>query len=166
MVFLETMLESRFNPLVALARAGTMGLAGLVNKFNAEAELLDDLVSVDNATLRTPIPDPFRTITGPLRLTRCVYVQRMIYAISTVAGLQRERNWLIEQFQQLARVKRIRVTFVSGDVHCGAVGVLKTLAKGKHSVPVPPAQDYRYMVNVVSSTCLVLPTAPFLTQMM
>jgi len=44
MVFLETALESKFNPLVALGRNGTMGLSGFVNKFNAEAELLDDLV--------------------------------------------------------------------------------------------------------------------------
>jgi hypothetical protein len=44
MVFLETALESKYNPLVALGRAGSLGLAGFVNKFNAEAELLDDLV--------------------------------------------------------------------------------------------------------------------------
>lgn len=44
MVFLEQALESKFNPLVALGRNGTMGLSGFVNKFNAEAELLDDLV--------------------------------------------------------------------------------------------------------------------------
>ena len=45
MVFLETALESKFNPLVAMGRNGTLGLSGFVNKFNAEAELLDDLVS-------------------------------------------------------------------------------------------------------------------------
>jgi hypothetical protein len=44
MVFLEKALESNFNPLVALGRTGTMGLSGFVNKFNQEAELLDDLV--------------------------------------------------------------------------------------------------------------------------
>lgn len=48
MVFLETALESKFNPLVALGRSGAMGFAGLVNKFNAEAELLDDLVGYAN----------------------------------------------------------------------------------------------------------------------
>ena len=46
MVFLETALESKLNPLVALGRAGSMGLSGFVNKFNADAELLDDLVCV------------------------------------------------------------------------------------------------------------------------
>jgi hypothetical protein len=43
MVFLESALESKFNPLVALGRNGTLGLSGFVNKFNADAELLDDL---------------------------------------------------------------------------------------------------------------------------
>lgn len=45
MVFLETALESKFNPLLVLGRAGSLGLSGFVNKFNDEAELLDDLVS-------------------------------------------------------------------------------------------------------------------------
>jgi hypothetical protein len=44
MVFLENALSSRFNPLVALGRKGSLGLSSFVNKFNAEAELLDDLV--------------------------------------------------------------------------------------------------------------------------
>ena len=45
MVFLETALDSKLNPLVALGRNGSLGLSGFVNKFNADAELLDDLVS-------------------------------------------------------------------------------------------------------------------------
>lgn len=44
MVFLETALESKLNPLVALGKSGSLGLSGFVNKFNADAELLDDLV--------------------------------------------------------------------------------------------------------------------------
>ena len=44
MVFLEAALECKYNPLVALGRNGSLGLSGFVNKFNAEAELLDDLV--------------------------------------------------------------------------------------------------------------------------
>lgn len=47
MVFLETALASKFNPLVALGRTGSLGLTGMVNKFNAEAELLDDLVWIN-----------------------------------------------------------------------------------------------------------------------
>ncbi len=44
MVFLETALDSKLNPLVALGRNGSLGMSGFVNKFNADAELLDDLV--------------------------------------------------------------------------------------------------------------------------
>jgi len=40
---LETALESRFNPLLILGRSGSLGLGSFVNKFNADAELLDDL---------------------------------------------------------------------------------------------------------------------------
>ncbi|KAF9566336.1 hypothetical protein CPC08DRAFT_628649 [Agrocybe pediades] len=121
MVFLETALESKFNPLVALGRNGTMGLSGFVNKFNAEAELLDDLN--DHWTARSH---------------------------------KKERNWLIEQLQNFAKIKRIRVTFLSGDVHCAAVGVLKTL-KTKNRPEVPPRQDFRYMVNVVTSAIVNTP---------
>lgn len=39
---MESFLDSKLNPLVALGKRGT--LKGFVNKFNAEAELLDDLV--------------------------------------------------------------------------------------------------------------------------
>lgn len=46
MVFLESALDSKYNPLVVLGRNGALGLSGFVNKFNAEAELLDDLVSL------------------------------------------------------------------------------------------------------------------------
>lgn len=46
MVFLETVLESKLNPLVALGKKGSLGMSGIVNKFNADAELLDDLASI------------------------------------------------------------------------------------------------------------------------
>ncbi|KIM49433.1 hypothetical protein M413DRAFT_438618 [Hebeloma cylindrosporum] len=121
MVFLETALESKFNPLVALGRSGSLGLSGFVNKFNAEAELLDDLN--DHWTAR---------------------------------GHKKERNWFIEQLQNFARVKRIRVTFISGDVHCAAVGVLKTL-KTKTRPELSPLEDHRYMVNVVTSAIVNTP---------
>ena len=44
MTFLESFLDSKLNPLVTLGRKGAMGMSSFVNKFNAEAELLDDLV--------------------------------------------------------------------------------------------------------------------------
>jgi hypothetical protein len=43
------------------------------------------------------------------------------------------------------------VTFVTGDVHCAAVGVFKTLAAGKKGLVTPPEQDYRYMLDITSS---------------
>lgn len=44
MVFMESVLDSKLNPLTAIARSG-QALTGFVNKFNGEAELLDDLVN-------------------------------------------------------------------------------------------------------------------------
>ncbi|GLB35393.1 hypothetical protein LshimejAT787_0209580 [Lyophyllum shimeji] len=121
MVFLEAALESKLNPLVALGRTGTLGLSGFVNKFNADAELLDDLN--DHWTSRSH---------------------------------KKERNWFIEQLQLLASRQRLRVTFVSGDVHCAAVGILKTLqAKGKSDLS--PAIDHRYMLNIVTSAIVNTP---------
>ncbi|KAF6764847.1 hypothetical protein DFP72DRAFT_985955 [Ephemerocybe angulata] len=121
MVFLEQALESKFNPLVALGRNGTMGLSGFVNKFNAEAELLDDLN--DHWTARSH---------------------------------KRERNWFIAQLQIFAKARGIRVTFVSGDVHCAAVGILKTL-KSKNTPEIKPENDHRYMLNVTSSAIVNTP---------
>ena len=71
MVFLESALESKFNPLVHLGRKGTFGLSGFVNKFNAEAELLDDLVSCAHPVApRTCLIKFLRMITGRLEATR------------------------------------------------------------------------------------------------
>ena len=42
---METLLDSKFNPLVILSKRGTVKMSGFVNKFNADAELADDLVS-------------------------------------------------------------------------------------------------------------------------
>ena len=53
--------------------------------------------------------------------------------------MQTERNWFIQQLQALAQAKYTRITFLSGDVHCAAVGVLKTRIKGKKN-DVPPDQ--------------------------
>ncbi|KAG6821078.1 hypothetical protein H0H93_007237 [Arthromyces matolae] len=115
MVFLESALESKLNPLVALGRTGSLGLSGFVNKFNAEAELLDDLNDHWTAKIH-----------------------------------KKERNYFIQRLQDFALRKRKRVTFLSGDVHCAAVGILKTLrTKGRQELT--PPMDYRYMVNIVTS---------------
>lgn len=51
----------------------------------------------------------------------------------------------------MARDQGIRVTFVTGDVHCAAVGLFKTLVPGKKASPISPEQDYRYMLDVTTS---------------
>lgn len=70
---------------------------------------------------------------------------------------QQERNWLVQQFQRLAQLKTMRVTFLSGDVHCAAVGVFETLQRGAGLLDVPPSQDYRYMLNIVTSAIVNTP---------
>ncbi|KAI0253869.1 hypothetical protein BJV78DRAFT_1189908 [Lactifluus subvellereus] len=128
MVFLESILASKLNPLVTLGRSGSLGLKGFVNKFNADAELLDDLN--DHWTSKYH---------------------------------KAERNWFIGQLQLFAQHRKIRITFLSGDVHCAAVGVLKTLQKGKRLPALAPASDHRYMLNVVTSTFLPRPPIGALT---
>jgi hypothetical protein len=59
MVFLESALDSKFNPLIHLGRKGSFGLSGFVNKFNAEAELLDDLVSHAHLIRGEPVAHRF-----------------------------------------------------------------------------------------------------------
>ncbi|KAI1788498.1 hypothetical protein LXA43DRAFT_894527 [Ganoderma leucocontextum] len=122
MVFLETALDSKLNPFVALGRNGSLGLSGFVNKFNADAELLDDLN--DHWTAKSH---------------------------------KRERNWFIVELQKYAKATHARVSFVSGDVHCAAVGMLKTFVKEKKRGEVPPALDHRYMLNIVSSAIVNTP---------
>ena len=58
---------------------------------------------------------------------------------------------MILELQKYAKAQHARVSIVSGDVHCAAVGVLKTLVKGKNAHDVPPPLDHRYMLNVVTS---------------
>ncbi|KIY51015.1 hypothetical protein FISHEDRAFT_37727 [Fistulina hepatica ATCC 64428] len=121
LVFLENALGSKLNPLVALGRAGSLGLSGFVNKFNAEAELLDDLN--DHWTARSH---------------------------------KKERNEFVRQLQAFALTRATRITFITGDVHCAAVGLFHTL-KGKGRPDIEPAKDHRYMINVTTSAIVNTP---------
>ena len=88
-------------------------------------------------------------ITGLRNRTRYDVVQ-VLSGQWILSSPQEERNWFIGQLQAFAKDKRARVTFLSGDVHCAAVGVLKSRIKGrKHGLP--PTMDFRYMLNVVTS---------------
>ncbi|CCO27778.1 putative protein YGR266W [Rhizoctonia solani AG-1 IB] len=76
----------------------------------------------------------------------------------TAKSHKRERNWFIEQVQAFAKARRIRVTFLSGDVHCAAVGYFKTLVRGGGKAPaIDPLGDHRYMLNVVTSAIVNTP---------
>ena len=65
--------------------------------------------------------------------------------------------------QKYAKAVHARVSFISGDVHCAAVGMLKTFVKEKKKGDVPPGLDYRYMLNIVSSMFLPHLTADILS---
>jgi hypothetical protein len=49
---IETILGGKFSPLALLGKTKALGMGGLVNNFNKEAELLDDLN--DHWTVRSP----------------------------------------------------------------------------------------------------------------
>lgn len=64
-----------------------------------------------------------------------------------------ERNWFIQELQEVAAEKSVRVTILGGDVHLGAVGQFystKTLGVAKD-------RDHRYMPNVISSAIVNTP---------
>ena len=57
---------------------------------------------------------------------------------------KRERNWLIEELQELALEKSVRITILGGDVHLAAVGQFYSNKK----LGLPKDRDHRYMPNV------------------
>ncbi len=83
-----------------------------------------------------------------------------------------ERNWFIQELQEIAAEKSVRVTILgrvvanerclrlsltdcqySGDVHMAAVGQFFSNPKLK----IPKDQDHRYMANVISSAIVNAP---------
>jgi hypothetical protein len=64
---------------------------------------------------------------------------------------QDERNNFVLQMQNYALRNYKRITFLSGDVHCAAVGLFKTLIREKKQPDVEPPLDHRYMLNIVTS---------------
>lgn len=64
-----------------------------------------------------------------------------------------ERNWFIQELQELAASKSVRITILGGDVHLGAVGQFYT----KKKLGIPKDRDHRYMPNVVSSAIVNTP---------
>ncbi|KAK5116294.1 hypothetical protein LTR85_009266 [Meristemomyces frigidus] len=64
-----------------------------------------------------------------------------------------ERNWFIQELQELAAEKSVRITILGGDVHLGAVGQFYTPKK----FGVNKDRDHRYMPNVISSAIVNTP---------
>lgn len=66
---------------------------------------------------------------------------------------KRERNGLILKLQQIAAEFSVRVTILGGDVHLAALGRFYSNPK----LNIPLEEDYRYIVNVVSSAIVNKP---------
>ncbi|RAL17152.1 uncharacterized protein BO97DRAFT_380290 [Aspergillus homomorphus CBS 101889] len=73
-----------------------------------------------------------------------------------------ERTYLIEDLQDLAAEKSVRVTILSGDVHLAAVGQFYSNPK----LNIPKDKDYRYMPNVISSAIADLPETEMISDML
>ncbi|KAL2848570.1 hypothetical protein BJY01DRAFT_154424 [Aspergillus pseudoustus] len=70
-----------------------------------------------------------------------------------------ERKYLIEDLQDLAAEKSIRVTIVSGDVHLAAIGQFYS----NPSLNMSKDKDYRYMPNIISSGIADMPTTEMIS---
>ncbi|KAE8145331.1 hypothetical protein BDV25DRAFT_144752 [Aspergillus avenaceus] len=64
-----------------------------------------------------------------------------------------ERTYLIEDLQDLAADKSVRVTILSGDVHLAAVGEFYSNPR----LNLPKDRDYRYMPNIIASSIADMP---------
>ena len=76
----------------------------------------------------------------------------------TAKNHKAERRFLIQDLQDLAASKSVRITILSGDVHLAAIG---QFFSSKHDDgtpgPIPKDKDHRYMPNVISSAIVNTP---------
>ncbi|KAL4751760.1 hypothetical protein BDW72DRAFT_212541 [Aspergillus terricola var. indicus] len=77
----------------------------------------------------------------------------------TAKQLKSERKYLIEDLQDLAAEKSVRVTILSGDVHLAAVGQFYS----NPGLNTPKDKDYRYMPNIISSGIADAPTTEMIS---
>ncbi|KAK2747322.1 hypothetical protein FQN57_002220 [Myotisia sp. PD_48] len=70
-----------------------------------------------------------------------------------------ERKWLVEDLQELAARKSVRVTILGGATNLGAVGQFCSDPK----LQIPKDQDYRYMTNVISSSIVDAPISELMS---
>ncbi|WYZ44155.1 hypothetical protein EsH8_VII_000591 [Colletotrichum jinshuiense] len=71
----------------------------------------------------------------------------------TAKNHKKERTVVLQDMQDLAADKSVRITFLSGDVHLAAVGQFYANPK----LGLPKHKDFRYMPNVVSSAIVNTP---------
>lgn len=64
-----------------------------------------------------------------------------------------ERNWFVQELQELAAEKSVRITMLGGDVHLCAAGQFYSNKK----LGIPKDQDHRYMPNIISSAIVNTP---------
>ncbi|KAJ6083875.1 hypothetical protein N7486_010675 [Penicillium sp. IBT 16267x] len=76
--------------------------------------------------------------------------------------LKSERTWLVEDLQDVAAEKSIRVTILSGDVHLAAIGQFYSNPK----LNIAKDKDYRYMPNVISSAIADIPETDLISDML
>ncbi|WFD17809.1 hypothetical protein MCAP1_000018 [Malassezia caprae] len=67
---------------------------------------------------------------------------------------KKERNHFIEQTQALAQEKKMRITFLSGDVHAASCGVFSS------ETDIRPEQDYKYSLALITSAIVNAPPPP------
>ncbi|KAK8908809.1 hypothetical protein QC760_003156 [Botrytis cinerea] len=80
----------------------------------------------------------------------------------TAAHHKEERNWLVQELQDLAAEKSVRITILGGDVHLGAIGQFYSNPKLK----IPKDHDYRYMTNIISSAIVNAPPPDMLADIL
>ena len=73
-----------------------------------------------------------------------------------------ERNWFIQELQELASEKSVRITILGGDVHLGAVGQFYSAKK----LGISKDQDHRYMPNIISSAIVNTPPPPMMADVL
>ena len=71
----------------------------------------------------------------------------------TAQNHKAERHWLIEELQELAAEKSVRITFLSGNAQLAAVGQFYSNPK----LGIRKDRDHRYMPNVISSAIVNAP---------
>ncbi|KAI9698202.1 MAG: hypothetical protein M1836_004204 [Candelina mexicana] len=71
----------------------------------------------------------------------------------TAKNHKQERNWFVQELQELAAAKSVRITVLGGDVHLAAVGQFYSNPKLK----IRKDHDHRYMPNIISSAIVNTP---------